>query len=62
MSRTPYELTFWGGAPRGIRYKRDHATLAEAQAEAHRVLAKIENRAAHTAVIYGPGNEQYSVL
>lgn len=46
----PFELTFWGGV--NVQYRRNHKTLDAAKAEALKVLNKIENRAAHTAVIY----------
>jgi hypothetical protein len=48
-----YELTFRGGV--SLRYRRNHKTLEQAKAEAHRVLGKLSNRAAHPAIIYGPG-------
>lgn len=45
-----FELTFFGGTD--VRYRRRHKTLEAAQAEAEKVLAKMEQRAAHPAVIY----------
>jgi len=51
-----FELTFWGGVP--VKYRRTHKTVDAAKAEAERVLAKIENRAAHPAVIYQDGKSQ----
>lgn len=48
-----YELTFWGGISR--RYKRNHSSFESAQQTALTVLAKMGNRAAHPAIIYGPG-------
>lgn len=50
--RGKYELTFWGGVSK--RYRRYHATLDAARETAHRVLAELENRAAHPAMIYCP--------
>jgi hypothetical protein len=53
-----YELTFWGEAylKRMPRYRKYHATLADARREAERVLRRFErmdiNRGAHPAVIY----------
>ena len=51
-----YELTFWGGLPNRFveGYRRHHATLEAARAEAHRCLAELPNRSAHPAIIYGP--------
>jgi hypothetical protein len=54
-----YELTFWGGV--NVKHKRNHPTLEAATAEAKKVLAKLDNRAAHPAVIYGPNGKEYSV-
>lgn len=48
-----FELTFWGGI--SMRYKRFHQTLEAAQDTAGDVLSKLDNRAAHPAIIYGPG-------
>lgn len=48
-----FELTFWGGT--SIRYRRDHRTIHTATREALRVLLTIRDRAAHPAIIYGPG-------
>ena len=51
---TPYTLTFWGGLS-GVRYAREHNSLEGAREEALRVLASLENRGAHPAIIDGPG-------
>lgn len=58
---TGYELTFVGGADEGYAanlsangYRRYHATFEDAREEALRVLADMDNRAAHPAIIYGP--------
>ncbi len=51
-----FELTFWGGTD--IRYRRRHKTLDAAQAEAEKVLAKMDQRAAHPAVIYHDDERQ----
>ena len=48
-----FELVFFGGC--GIRYRRWHATYEAAVETAHRVLGKIADAAAHSAIIYGPG-------
>jgi hypothetical protein len=48
-----YELTFWGGVP--LRVRRYWPTYDAAEARAKAVLATIDNRAAHPAIIYGPG-------
>jgi len=50
--RGKFELTFWGGPPRGITYRRYHKTIEQAREVAHFVLAKMSNRAAHPAIIY----------
>jgi len=47
-----FELVFFGGV--SVRYKRTHATLESAKAEAKRVQRKI-NAAAHPAIVRGPG-------
>jgi hypothetical protein len=47
-----FELVFFGGV--SVKYKRNHATLEAAQAEAKRVQRKI-NAAAHPAIVRGPG-------
>lgn len=52
----PYTLTFVGGALAKMpRHIREHATYEAGSDEAGRVLAKLENRAAHPAIIDGPG-------
>lgn len=48
-----FELVFAGGP--NFRYSRLHDTYEAAEAEAARILAKMPNRAAHPAIIYGPG-------
>lgn len=48
-----FQLAFWGGTT--IRYKRNHADLESAEAEARKVLNKMSNRGAHPAVIYEAG-------
>jgi hypothetical protein len=48
-----YELTFWGGV--SIRHRRFWPTFEAAQERALAVLARLDNRAAHPAIIYGPG-------
>lgn len=48
-----FDLVFFGGTCQ--RYRRQHDTYEAAQAEAHRVLARMANRAGHPAIIYGPG-------
>jgi hypothetical protein len=48
-----FELTFWGGV--SVKYKRFHQTLESAQDAAAAVLDRLDNRAAHPAIIYGPG-------
>jgi hypothetical protein len=53
MTDTKFELTFWGGVSK--RYTRNHETYDAAKDEAVRVLLKLDNRAAHPAIIYGPG-------
>ncbi|SFU94901.1 hypothetical protein SAMN05421543_11512 [Alicyclobacillus macrosporangiidus] len=56
-----YELTFWGSArvQRFPRYRRMHRTYEDAMETAYRVFGKLEERglarAAHPAIIYGPG-------
>ena len=47
-----FELVFFGGV--SVKYKRNHATLEAAQAEAKRVQRKIK-AAAHPAIVRGPG-------
>jgi len=48
-----FELTFWGGV--NVRYRRWHKTEEAARETAYRVLEELDNRAAHPAIIYGPG-------
>lgn len=48
-----FELTFWGGVP--VRVRRFWPTYEAAEARALAVLEKLEDRAAHPAIIYGPG-------
>jgi hypothetical protein len=48
-----FELTFWGGT--SVRYRRNHKTYEQARDEAHRVLADMDSRGAHPAIINGPG-------
>lgn len=48
-----FELTFWGGVP--VRYRRFWPTYEAAAERAAQILDKLENRAAHPAIIYGPG-------
>ena len=50
---TPYVLSFWGGIS-GIRYAQYHGSVEDAREEALRVLALLDNRAAHPAIIDGP--------
>jgi hypothetical protein len=60
MTKTAkYELTFWGSVT--VKHKRNHPTLEAATTEAKKVLAKVSNRTAHPAVIYGPNGKEYSV-
>ena len=37
------------------RHRRFHPTYESAEATAHKILAKLECRGAHPAIIYGPG-------
>ena len=62
MNKRRYELTFWGTVT--VPHKRYHETSLAARVEAERVLALLENRAAHPAIIYDcRTNEQlYSVM
>lgn len=48
-----YELTFWGGISK--RYRRWHDSQESAEECARAILAKMDSRAAHPAIIYGPG-------
>lgn len=48
-----FELTFWGGVPVCVR--RFWPTYEAARDRALAVLDKLPNRAAHPAIIYGPG-------
>jgi hypothetical protein len=51
-----FELCFAGSAMvRFPRYRRRHATYEAAEEAAREVLASLDNRAAHPAIIYGPG-------
>lgn len=51
-----FELVFWGAAMvKFPRYKRNHKTVESAEQTARTVLAKLDNAAAHPAIIYGPG-------
>jgi len=51
-----FELTFFGDAlVRFPRYRRIHSSFESAQDRALSVLASLENRGAHPAIIYGPG-------
>jgi hypothetical protein len=51
-----FELVFSGAAFARIpRHRRWHKTEDAAREEAARVLAEIDNRAAHPGIIYGPG-------
>lgn len=50
--RCKYELTFWGGC--SLRYRRWHLTYESAREKALEVLGKMDNAAAHPAIIYGP--------
>ena len=55
----PFELCFWGGWTdpweEWPRYRRKNRTYEDAEDEAYRVLALLNNRGAHPAIIYGPG-------
>lgn len=54
--RGAFELTFAGAAlVRFPRYRRYHASFEAAAEVAREVLAGLENRAAHPAIIHGPG-------
>ena len=48
-----FELVFAGGT--NLQYRRKHVTYDAVKIEALRVLAKMCNRAAHPAIIYGIG-------
>ncbi len=48
-----FELTFWGSVP--VRYRRFWPTYEAAEGRALQVLASLDNRRAHPAIIYGPG-------
>ncbi len=52
-----FELTFYGSAVavKFPRHRRFFPTFDAAQERACTVLALLENRAAHPAIIYGPG-------
>lgn len=47
-----FELTFWGDVG---RYRRWHASYEAAETAAHQMLSALDNRAAHPAIIHGPG-------
>ena len=47
-----FELVFVGGV--SCRYRRYHSSYDAAEDVAFAVLAKLDNRAAHPAIIYGP--------
>ncbi len=51
------ELTFAGSAlVRDFpRYRRWHPTIESATSTAFATLAKVDNRNAHPAIVYGPG-------
>lgn len=49
-----FELAFWGGISKR-RYRRWHETFDEAETEALKILGSLSNRAAHPAIVYGPG-------
>lgn len=55
--RGKFELVFAGSAsvPKFPRYKRFHQTVESAEEAAHHILSDLDNRAAHPAIIYGPG-------
>jgi len=56
MNTQKFELTFFGDAMvKFPRYRRIHSSFESAQDRARAVLASLENRAAHPAIIYGPG-------
>jgi len=56
-----FELTFWGGTR--LHYRRWHTTVEKAKHEARRVQAKMEEPAAHPAIIYDHhGNQVMSVM
>ena len=51
-----FELTFFGSAMvKFPRYLRVHSSFESAHDRARAVLASLENRGAHPAIIYGPG-------
>jgi hypothetical protein len=51
-----FELTFFGDAMvKFPRYRRIHSSFESAHDRARAVLALLENRGAHPAIIYGPG-------
>ncbi len=54
-----FELTFWGGV--NIDYRRCHPTFQAAREEALRVLAMLEDRQAHPAIISGPGGFEQTI-
>jgi hypothetical protein len=54
-----YELVFWGGTIEP--YESEHGSFEEARDEARRVLALMEDRASHPAIIYGPQNFEKTI-
>ncbi len=54
-----YELVFWGGTSQP--YEPEHGSFEEARDEARRVLALMEDRASHPAIIYGPQNFEKTI-
>ena len=54
--RHKFEVAFAGSAMvRFPRYRRWHPTYEAAEETARCILADLDNRAAHPAIIYGPG-------
>jgi len=54
-----YELNFSGGTREP--YEPEHDTFEEARDEARRVLALMEDRASHPAIIYGPDHFEKTI-
>jgi hypothetical protein len=57
----PYHLYFLEGeqaTTRQLFYRRPHHTLAEAEAEARRVVAALANKASLRPILYGPGSDR----